>query len=143
MKKSTFINAEMLEPYICDETYSSKMLMGEDLVGEPAVNMNVGSLKPHSRLPGGHHDDAEIYYIVDCEQGAEVVTGTGNDGDDEIHYKVKAGDVIFIPGGVHHWIDNRNCGSPFIIMTIWPKQEQNGIYHTRKKEWGTSFKFVN
>ena len=52
MKKSTFINADMLEPLVCDETYSSKMLMGEDLVGEPAINMNIGTLQPYTRLPG-------------------------------------------------------------------------------------------
>jgi len=141
MKKSTFINADMLEPFVCDETYSSKMLLGEDLVGEPAINLNQGTLKAHTRLAGGHHDEAEIYYVVDCQEGAEVVTGTGADGDEEIHYKVKAGDVIFIPGGVHHWIDNRKCDEPFVIMTMWPRQEQNGIYAVRKKEWGTSFKF--
>jgi len=141
MKKSTFINADMLEPFVCDETYSSKMLMGEDLVCEPAINMNIGTLQPYTRLPGSHHEKAEVYYVVGCEPGAEVVTGTGKDGDEEIHYRVKAGDVIHIPGGVHHWIDNRQCGGVFTIMTIWPQQEQNGLYFARKKAWGESFRF--
>ena len=142
-KKSTFINTDMLEPFIVDDKYSSKMLMGEDLVGEPAINMNVGTLKAGARLAGGSHSEAEIYYVVDCGQGAKVVTGTGKDGDEEIRYKVKAGDTIFIPGGVYHWIDNSPCNAPFIIMTIWPRQEQNGVYHERKKAWGTSFRFVS
>ena len=141
MQKSVLINADMLEPYICDEAYTSKMIMGEDLVGEPAINLNQGTLQPHTKLPGGHHENAEIYYVVDCQAGAEVVTGTGKNGDEEIRYQVKAGDVIFIPGGVHHWIDNRKCDQPFIIMTIWPSQEQNGVYFTRKKDWGTSYRF--
>ena len=34
-KKSTFINPDMLEPFVCDDTYSSIMLMGDELAGEP------------------------------------------------------------------------------------------------------------
>ena len=140
-KKSTFINPDMLEPFVCDDTYSSIMLMGDELVGEPCINMNYGTLKPHTRLGGGSHEDAEIYYVAGCQEGAEVVTGTGEADDEEIHYKVKPGDVIYIPGGVFHWIDNRACDEEFHIMTIWPKQEQNGLYFTRKEAWGASFKF--
>ena len=142
-KKSKFINADMLESFVCDETYSSVMLMGDELVGEPVINMNQGTLQPHTRLGGGHHDLPEIYYVVSCQQGAEVVTGTGKDGDDEIHYKVKPGDTIFLPAGVHHWIDNRNCDEVFVIMTLWPRQEQNDLFHKRLAAWGTSFKFKN
>ena len=141
MKKSTFISADMLKPYVCNEAYSSIMLMGEDLVGEPAININQGTLQPHTRLGGGHHEEAEIYFVVNCQEGAEVVTGTGEEGDEEIHYRVKPGDVIFIPGGVHHWIDNRRCDKVFIIMTLWPKQEQNEMYHIRLDDWGTSYIF--
>jgi len=141
-KKSTYINASMVEPFIVNDVYSSKMLMGEDLVGEPAINLNVGTLKAGSRLPGGSHDEAEVYYIVDCGQASKVVTGTGEDGDEEICYDVKPGDIIFIPGGVFHWIDNSTCKEPFVIMTIWPKQELNGVYQDRKKAWGTSIRFL-
>ena len=143
MKKSTLINTDMLESFVYDEVYTTTMLMGEDLVGEPAVNVNKGTLKPHTRLNGNRHEEAEIYYILDCQQGAEVVTGTGQEGDKEIRRKVKAGDVVFIPGGVHHWIDNRECDKPFSLIAIFSRQEQNGLYHARKKEWGTAFKFVN
>jgi mannose-6-phosphate isomerase-like protein (cupin superfamily) len=103
--------------------------------------MNIGTLQPHTRLAGSHHEKPEVYYVVGCETGAEVVTGTGKDGDEELHYKVKAGDVIYIPGGVHHWIDNRQCDGVFTIMTIWPEQEQNGLYFARKKAWGESFRY--
>ena len=78
---------------------------------------------------------------MQCQDSAAVVTGTGGEGDPEIRYQVKAGDVIHIPGGVHHWIDNRPCDQPFTIMTIWPRQEQNGLFHKRLAAWGTSFRF--
>ncbi len=140
-KKSTFINKEMLEPYVCDDVYTSIMVMGDELVGEHCINLNQGILKPHTRLAGGEHEKAEIYYVVDCQEGAEVVTGTGAPDDEEIHYKVKPNDIIYIPGGCHHWINNLDCDKPFVIMTMWPNQEDNGLYHVRLKDWGTSFKF--
>lgn len=142
MKKSIQIHPDMMEPYVCSEIYSSTMLMGEDIVGEPAINLNQGVLKPYSRLPGNRHNGAEVYYVVECGEGAEVVTGTCEEGDEETHYKVKARDIIFIPAGVYHWINNKNCDAPFIVMTIWPKQEQNDVYYARKDAWGTSCRFA-
>ncbi len=140
-KKSTFINKDMLEPFVIDDAYTSIMVMGDELVGEHCINLNQGILKPGTRLPGAHHEKAEMYYVVKCDEGAEVVTGTGEPGDEEIRYKVKPNDIIYIPGGCHHWINNVDCKGEFIIMTMWPDQEDNGCYHTRLKEWGTSFKF--
>ncbi len=139
-KKSTFINKDMLEPYVCDDVYTSIMVMGDELVGEPAINLNQGILKPHSRLAGGAHEKAEIYYVVSCGKNAKVVTGQDLPDDEETVYNVKANDIIFIPGGCFHWIDNRDCDEPFVIMTMWPNQEDNGLFHVRLKDWGTSFK---
>ena len=138
MKKSTFINAGMLEGYAGDDVYTSYMLMGDELVGEPVINVNWGTLKPHTRLDGGSHEKAELYFVFKCQEGASVVTGQG---EEEIRYFVKPGDVIHIPGGCFHWIDNRDCDEEFIIVTMWPNQEQNGAYHARLKAWGTSFRF--
>jgi len=135
--KSTFINREMLEPFVCDDTYTSTMVLGDELVGEHCINLNQGTLKPHTRLAGSAHEKEEIYYVVDCQEGAEVITGQG---DEEIRYKVKRNDIIYIPGGCFHWINNLDCDEPFVIMTMWPNQEDNGLYHVRLKEWGTSFK---
>lgn len=137
-KKATYINMDMLEPLECSDVYSSTMLMGDDLVGESAINMNRGTLKAGARLPGGVHEKAEIYYVVDCQEGAEVVTGQG---EEEVRHKVKPGDTIFIPGGCFHWIDNQMCDKNFEIMTLWPHQEDNEVYFVRKEKWGTNFKF--
>ena len=137
--KSVFINADMLEPYVTGPDYQSIMVMGDELVGEHCINCNIGKVAPHGRLAGAHHEKAELYYIVDCAPGAKVVTGKAEDGN-EIVYDVKPQDFIYIPGGLHHWIDNRDCDEKFIIMTMWPDQEQNGMYFKRLKEWGTSFR---
>jgi len=138
MNNSIFVNADKLEGFVCDDTYTSYMLMGDELAGEPVINVNWGVLKPHTRLAGGSHEKTELYFVFKCQEGAAVVTGQG---EDEIRYHVKPGDMICIPGGCHHWIDNRDCDEEFVIVTMWPKQEDNGLYHVRLKDWGTSFKF--
>jgi oxalate decarboxylase/phosphoglucose isomerase-like protein (cupin superfamily) len=51
---------------------------------------------------------------------------------------VKNGDIIVIPPHVFHWIDNTRSSKPFVLFTLWPKQEQNGVYFARKEAWGTS-----
>jgi len=143
-KKSVFLNRDMIEGFVCDDVYTSYMMTGDELLDntEKVVNVNMGTLKAGARLAGGHHDDTEIYYVVDCAPGAKVVTGQDIPGEDEeTVYDVKPGDFIVIPGGVHHWIDNRTCDKEFTIMTMWPTQEQNGCYHSRKEAWGTSFKW--
>ena len=138
MNRSILVNAQKLEAFVCDDVYASTMLMGDELAGEPVINVNWGRLKPHTRLGGSAHEKTELYLVFRCQEGAEVVTGQG---DDEIRYPVKPGDLIYIPGGCFHWIDNRKCDEEFIIITLWPKQEDNGAYHTRFNAWGTSFRF--
>lgn len=143
-RKSIFINRDMIEGFVCDDVYTSYMMTGDELLneGEHMINCNVGTLKAGARLAGSAHEEMEIYYVVDCAEGAKVVTGQDIPGEDEeTVYDVKPGDFIVIPGGVFHWIDNRTCDKEFTIMTMWPKQEQNGCYFARKEAWGKSFKF--
>ena len=138
MKEAIRINADMLEPY-CSEVYRSTMLMGEELTSEPGtINVNHGVVSPHARLGGGVHEDAELYFVFRCDEGAAVVLGKDND---EKRLEVKPGDLIYIPGGLFHWIDNRPCDHEFLIITLWPKQEQNEMYFVRKEAWGECFRF--
>lgn len=74
-KKWSFVNAENVVPYVCDETYSSKQLTGDELAGFPVININEGTLKGGCRTGGGAHEDTEIYYIV--EGTGHPVAGRG------------------------------------------------------------------
>ncbi len=76
----------------------------------------------------------EIYYIV---------SGKGDVWLNDNCLHVKAGDVIVIPPGVHHWIDNQMNKESFVLHTYWHRQEENGTYHRRIKEWGTAFKRID
>lgn len=133
-KKWSFVNAENVVPYVCDETYSSKQLTGDELAGFPVININEGTLKGGCRTGGGAHEDTEIYYIVE---------GTGILWLDEDSIPVKPGDIIVIPPHTFHWIDNTMNKEDFKLFTLWPKQEQNEVYFVRKKAWGTSMKYVD
>jgi mannose-6-phosphate isomerase-like protein (cupin superfamily) len=134
MAKWKLINAENVEPFICDENYSSKILTGDEMAEHQVININEGTLKPGGTTagPSGHgaaHELTELYYIIEGE--GDVVL-------DDVPVKVKAEDIIIIPGGVYHWIDNSKSDKPFRLFTLWPKQEQNGVFHERLKAWGTS-----
>ena len=130
--KWTLVNAENVKPYVCDDTYSSKMLTGDEMAGLPIININEGTLKAGCRTEGGAHEETEIYYVVDC---ADTGCSLWMD-DDEI--PCKKGDIVVIPPHTFHWIDNTKSSKPFILFTFWPRQEQNGVYFVRQKAWGTS-----
>lgn len=135
MRKWRLVNSENAKPFVCADSYSSKMLTGDEMAGMPVININEGTLKPGCRTEGGAHDDTEIYYIVDCEN-ADVWL------DDDC-IPVKNGDIIVIPPHVFHWIDNTRSSKPFVLFTLWPRQEQNGVYFARKKAWGTSVAYLD
>ncbi|MCE5343903.1 MAG: cupin domain-containing protein [Eubacteriales bacterium] len=130
------VNAENVEAFVCDKTYSSKMLTGDEMAGQQVININEGTLQPYCRTEGGEHDETELYYIVSAKAGTFVWL-------DNDCVPVKNGDIIVIPPHVFHWIDNTKSDEPFVLFTLWPKQEQNGVFFARQKAWGTSVRVKN
>lgn len=124
------VNAENVKAYVCGPEYSSKMLTGDEMAGFSVININEGTLQPHTRTGGGAHEETEIYYILSCAENTYVWL-------DEDQLAVKPGDFIVIPPHVHHWIDNTQSSEPFVLYTFWPKQEQNELYHIRQEAWGS------
>jgi len=133
-QKWALVNAENVVPFACDNTYSSKMLTGDEMAGMQVINVNEGTLKPGCRTEGGAHDEVEIYYIVN---------GEGDVWLDDDRIPVKNGDILIIPPHVFHWIDNTRSDKPFVLFTLWHRQEENGVYHARKEAWGTAVKNVD
>lgn len=126
------VNAENVVPYVCGPEYSSRMLIGDEMAGHPVINVNEGTLAPHTQTGGGVHEQTEIYYVAKCKSGCCYV------GLDDKKLLVKNGDFIVIPGGVFHWIDNTQSDEEFKIITLWSRQEENELYFTRFNAWGTS-----
>lgn len=133
-EKWVLVNSENVVPYVCDDAYSSKQLTGDEIAGFPVININEGTLKGGCRTGGGAHEKTEIYYIV---------RGKGILWLDEDSLSVKPGDIIVIPPHVFHWIDNRMNEEDFVLLTMWPRQEQNEMYFIRKKAWGESIRYID
>ena len=142
MSKYTKINADELQYYVSthDANYQSKYLCGEDLAGFPLLNINEGTLAPFQRTTGASHKEGcEVYYMLDVGENSFVVLGQG---EEEERIPVRNGDIILIPVDTWHWIDNTQCEKPFKLWTLWDRQEMNGMYFKRKKDWGTSIRYL-
>lgn len=136
MNKWILVNPENVKPFECDATYSSRMLTGDELVGAPITNLNHGTLKAGCNTGGGVHEEIEIYIVLSCGKNSAVWL-------DNDRLPAKPGDVIVIPGGVFHWIENENCNQPFELLTVWAKQELNDTYFARLKAWNTSLSDID
>jgi len=134
MKKGKVINPWEVKPFVCDHTYSSKMLLDNIVAGEKAINVNEGTLAAGCKTAGGVHGKAEIYIAMK----GEAVLHLGEDT-----YDIKQGSVAFIPPGVFHSLDNRSDTEEFVLLTLWEDANDNEVYHTRIKAWGKSFKRIN
>ena len=128
------VDPARVKPFICDDSYSSKLLMDDFVAGTAAININEGTLKPGGKTGAGVHKENEIYYAVKGEAVLYL--------DDEPH-DLKPGMVAFIPGGVKHSLDNTSETEDFVLLTMWEKAEYNGVHHARLKAWGTSFKTID
>ncbi len=133
-KNGVVIHTDDVMPYVCDESYSSRLLMDDSIAGEAAINVNEGTLGKGKKTAGGVHDKGEIYY---CVKGRAVLWLN----DDSFEFK--PGSIAYIPGGVLHWIDNTNGEEEFVLLTFWPDADDNEVYHERMKNWGTSIRYVN
>ena len=134
MAKGKVIIPARVKPFVCDDMYSSKLLMDDFVAGTKAININEGTLKGGGKAGGHVHEDNEIYYAVKGEAILHM--------DDE-EYDLKPGTVVFIPGGVKHSVDNKSETEDFVLLTLWEDANSNPMHHTRLKAWGASFKTID
>ena len=69
-RKWVLVNSENVVPYVCGPEYSSRMLIGDEMAGRPVLNVNEGTLAPHTRTGGDSHEETEIYYVAKCKPNA-------------------------------------------------------------------------
>ena len=134
MTEKKVVDPARVKPFICDDSYSSKLLMDNFVAGTKAINVNEGTLKGGGKTVVGLHEHNEIYYAVKGEAILHL--------DDE-EYDLKPGTVVFIPGGVRHSLDNKSETEDFVLLTLWEDANSNGVHHLRRKAWGTSFKTID
>lgn len=52
MTKGKVVNSWEVKPFVCDNTYSSKMLLDDIVAGAKAIHMNEGTLKAGCKTAG-------------------------------------------------------------------------------------------
>jgi quercetin dioxygenase-like cupin family protein len=134
LKKGKVIHSSEVKPFILDEAYSSKMLLDESVASVPAININEGTLKGGGKTGGGVHQQNEIYYVVRGEAILHL---------DEETYPLRPGNLVFIPAGVFHSLDNLSSTEDFVLLTFWEKAEYNEVWRLRKETWGKTFKAID
>ncbi len=131
-------HADEVLPFV-DKDYQSRLLLDSKMAGEPCINVNHGTVAPgghtgdpdeNGKLNGDPHKKPEIYFCVSGE--ADVYL----DDEPEI---MRQGTLIYIPAGVHHYIVNRSQTEPFVLLPMWPDEQDNEAWHKRKKAWGEGY----
>ena len=111
------------------------MILDHVITGrDNVIQINHGTVKAGYALGGGVHEEDEIYYIL---------SGKGKLRLDEQIVDVAGGQVIFIPAGCFHALDNRESDEDMCILTFWRDWRFNDAYEERICQWGTSFKTVD
>lgn len=111
--------------------YESRMILDHVVTGRDGViQINHGTVKAGCGLGGGVHEEDEIYYILSGHGKLQL--------DDEI-IEVMPNQVIFIPAGCFHALDNRESEEDMCILTFWKDYRFNEAYEERVKQWGKSF----
>ena len=129
------VDVTRVKPLIFGKEYESRMILDHVITGrDNVIQINHGTVKAGYALGGGVHEEDEIYYIL---------SGKGKLQLDEKIVDVAGGQVIFIPAGCFHALDNRESDEDMCILTFWRDWRFNDAYEERIRQWGTSFKTVD
>ena len=124
-----------VKPLIFGKEYESRMILDHVVTGrDDVIQINHGTVKAGFALGGATHEEDEIYYIL---------SGHGKLQLDEEVIDVVPNQVIFIPAGCFHALDNRESEEDMCILTFWRDFRFNDAYEERIRQWGTSFKLVD
>ena len=129
------VDVANVKPLCFGEEYESRMILDHVITGRDGViQMNHGTVMPHFALGGATHEEDEIYYIL---------SGNGTCKLDDDIVPIHGGQVIFIPKGTFHALDNSASDEKLEILTFWKDYRFNDAYEARMKAWGKSFKTID
>lgn len=133
--KPLIVDVDNVKPLSFGDSYDSRMILDHVITGRDGViQMNHGTVKAGFALDGATHEEDEIYYIL---------SGNGKLRLGEDTFYVHQNQVIFIPAGCFHALDNRDSKTDLTILTFWKDYRFNDAYEERIKQWGKSFKTVD
>ena len=129
------VDVKNVKPLLFGEEYESRMILDHVITGRDGViQINHGTVKAGCALGGAAHEEDEIYYIL---------SGNGKLRLDDTVVDVAGGQVIFIPAGCFHALDNSASDTNLCILTFWKDYRFNDAYEERIKRWGKSFKTID
>ena len=129
------VDVKKVKPLIFGKEYESRMILDHVITGrDDVIQINHGTVKAGYALGGATHEEDEIYYIL---------SGHGKLKLNEDVVDVCANQVIFIPAGCFHALDNRDSDEDLCILTFWRDWRFNDAYEARLKLWGKSFKTID
>ena len=129
------VDVKNVKPLLFGEEYESRMILDHVITGRDGViQINHGTVKAGCALGGAAHEEDEIYYIL---------SGNGKLRLDDTVVDVAEGQVIFIPAGCFHALDNSASDTNLCILTFWKDYRFNDAYEERIKRWGKSFKTID
>ncbi len=129
------VDVAKVKPLQMGAEYQSRMILDHVITGrDDVIQINHGTVAPRCALGGGVHDEDEIYYILSGKGKLTL--------NDEI-VDVYGGQVIFIPAGCFHALDNSESDEEMTILTFWRDYRFNEAYEARVKQWGKSFKTID
>lgn len=129
------VKVNQVKPLIFGEEYESRMILDHAITGrDDVIQINHGTVKAGFALGGATHEEDEIYYIL---------SGKGKLTLNDKIVDVEGGEVIFIPAGCFHALDNRESNEDLCILTFWRDWRFNDAYEERIKRWGKSFKTID
>ena len=145
MARGTRVRPSKVKPYKVNDAYQSRMLLDNTNSEAEHIQINYGVLKKGENLlpPSRHGDDTQGFdetYIIHKGECDLLLDG------ELVH--VKAGDVIFIPGGVYHGLDNTHGDCDLEIFAISNNTPikgsgQSEVYDSRVEEWGKSYVLID
>ncbi|MDO4586758.1 MAG: cupin domain-containing protein [Planctomycetia bacterium] len=133
--KPLVVSVDRVKPLLFGKEYESRMILDHVITGRDGViQMNHGTVKAGCALGGATHEEDEIYYILaghgKLKLGEEIID-------------VDPNQVIFIPAGCFHALDNSGSDEDLTILTFWKDYRFNDAYEERIKQWGKSFKTID
>lgn len=129
------VDVERVKPLSFGKEYDSRMILDHVITKrDNVIQINHGTVKAGCALGGGVHEEDEIYYIL---------SGKGKLTLDDKVVDVFANQVIFIPAGCFHALDNSQSDTDMTILTFWRDYRYNDAYEERMKKWGKSFKTID
>jgi len=77
-----------------------------------------------------------------CDETYVIIKGSCKLELDGEVIDIQSGDIIFIPSGIYHGLDNSGRSEDLELLTIWngvPPKGVNEVYDARIEQWGVSY----